>query len=192
MSNATTLDNYEHFVGTFITQFATLESFLRRLLFVQSGMDDIRFDIFVGYPKTHDLIEKIQTITKAFPLEEKSQISVEVALCQLKNLLKIRNRIAHFGGNRLDNGMFLIRTHQFKESQDTGQPYDLFTSHELWMAAKDLSFITSVLNYHLDPVINQQINEIGDEHSLMLNEHLTIEKDYTWTYIPPEQRPKKK
>ena len=59
-SPSSAFDEYNSFVGLFMTQFAMLESDLRDYLLALSGMSEEQFVILVGFPRTSEVTTKLK------------------------------------------------------------------------------------------------------------------------------------
>lgn len=176
------LDDYFHFVGWFIKQFAELEFSLRSYLLAYSGMDQSRFDVLVGFPNVQETIKKLKELLKQASLSDDDDKAIKDAFDQLDTIIQLRNRIVHFGGNPIENGQFLIRTKRLKASKATGECYDLFEKKDLWNAALDLQLIQNILSYRLGTI--RSLNEEFPDEGLHEAMRQSCIRKKPWKYVP--------
>ncbi len=177
------LNEYYIFVGQFVTQFADVEFFLRRFLYVQSGLGIKKFNLLIGFPRTADLINKIKALAVDKPLSAGALEAVQTAFVQLDHIIRLRDKLLHYGLGPSRSGKILIRTKGNKLNATTGLPYEALENDDLNNASLDLRDIKRILIYHLDYLLPADFKEAKKQF---------IQKNYSWRYKPHEQRPKKK
>lgn len=176
MESPDAVSQYHQFLGLFISQFADSEFNIRRLLRIQSGLDDAMFDVLIGLPRSSDATNKLRQLALKRPdSDNEAKEAVSDALAQLGNVTQLRDWVVHYGGHPTDTGDILIRLKPNQISRTTGKHYHLFKPQELWNAIADIQRINFVLIFRLDPTLSSE--ELGIIHNFADRK--------PWKYKPP-------
>lgn len=169
------INEYHKFLGHFVSQFSNLEFNLRYILQVRSGMTEEQFRVFVGFPRTSEVVSKTRKLAELANLDDDAKAAVADAFTQLDHIIKVRDRIVHYGGHPIATGEVIVW------AKPSGHPrsFDPFTQQELWDASTDLWLIQQIMTYRLDPTLPE---------SMRPDVAVNAVRRSPWRYTPPEQR----
>lgn len=155
---------YFLFAGYFVNAYARVEHTLRMALCDLAGIDQEKFGILVGNPRSGDLINKVRKLCDIKITEDNAKEAVIDAFDQLSEITKLRDRVVHYGGFPISRDRTIMLA---KGAAPTDLTHSETNLDNLWAAARDLDLIQSVFVYRIHPagrtVPEEPINAVRRE-----------------------------
>ncbi|GAA3907637.1 hypothetical protein GCM10022276_27580 [Sphingomonas limnosediminicola] len=165
-------------VGALIGAFADVEDRLRLCLRELSGLPQNKFEILVGFPRTGESLSKLKKLLALAHLEGDGHARVQEALNQLENIVKLRDRLVHYGGFA-EEEVVAVYLKPNGVPQNVRWFAEEYPPSSIRDAASDLGTIYTTLTAYIGSRPPEEIrNEMKRE----------LPKLGTWQYKPPEQQ----